>query len=157
VRRASLRNAHIPAPPRRGTRALTGGWAGWYKEVHDGKFPGMKIAAASSADTPFAVQIGRKALTMLEVVPGVTVWDLLLREHGGEDVNQIGRTPPLSSDKSATHFPILKSPPARPPRPAPSASTPCTSREDERAAAAAGQAGSGVRQRQRGPGPRRAG
>ena len=33
----------------------------------------MKIAAASSADTPLAVRIGRAALSLLEVEPGVTV------------------------------------------------------------------------------------
>ena len=78
------------------------------QDHHDGKHGGMKIAVASSADTPFAVQIGRKALTMLEVVPGVTVWELLVRDWDGRDVNQIGRSPPLSSDKSATHFPRLR-------------------------------------------------
>ena len=44
---------------------------------------------------------------MLEVVPGVTVMDVLMKGHA-EDVNQIGRTPPLSADKAATHFPRLK-------------------------------------------------
>jgi len=78
------------------------------QEFHDGKYPGMKLAAASSADTPFAVKIGRQALKMLEVVPGVTVWDCLTAAWGGKDVNQIGRSPPLSSDKAATHFPILR-------------------------------------------------
>ena len=43
------------------------------QDYHNGEYPGMRIAAASSADTPFAVKIARKALTMLEVVPGVTV------------------------------------------------------------------------------------
>lgn len=31
-----------------------------------GKYPGMRIAVASSADTPFAEKVGRKALSMLE-------------------------------------------------------------------------------------------
>ena len=62
------------------------------------------VALASSANTPFAEQIGRKALTMLEVYPGLTVWDLLMRDWGGRDVNQIGRQPPLSPNKAATHF-----------------------------------------------------
>eukprot|EP00277_Geminigera_cryophila_P031767 CAMPEP_0173062470 /NCGR_PEP_ID=MMETSP1102-20130122/3832_1 /TAXON_ID=49646 /ORGANISM="Geminigera sp., Strain Caron Lab Isolate" /LENGTH=176 /DNA_ID=CAMNT_0013929137 /DNA_START=45 /DNA_END=575 /DNA_ORIENTATION=- len=78
------------------------------QEHHDKKLEGMKIAVASSADTPKAVQIGRAALKILEVVPGTSVWDLLIADWGGEDVNQIGRSPPLSSDKSATHFPFLK-------------------------------------------------
>ncbi len=45
---------------------------------------------------------------MLEVIPGVTVWDVLMRDWDGKDINQIGRQPPLSSNKSATHFPILR-------------------------------------------------
>ena len=60
------------------------------------KYPGMKICFASSADTPFAEKIGRATLKLLEVLPGVTVWDLVLKDWDGEDVNQIGRQPPLS-------------------------------------------------------------
>ncbi|CAE7545102.1 unnamed protein product, partial [Symbiodinium natans] len=74
----------------------------------EGNYPGMKIAVASSADTPFAEKVGRKALSLLEVLPGVTVWQLLLRDWDGKDVNQIGRQPPLSSNKAMTHFPRLK-------------------------------------------------
>ncbi|CAK0895470.1 unnamed protein product [Prorocentrum cordatum] len=74
----------------------------------DGRYPGMKIAVASSADTPFAEKVGRASLALLEVLPGLTVWDMLLRDWDGRDVNQIGRQPPLSSNKSATHFPRLK-------------------------------------------------
>mmetsp|Transcript_129598 Transcript_129598/g.415575 ORF Transcript_129598/g.415575 Transcript_129598/m.415575 type:complete len:304 (+) Transcript_129598:128-1039(+) len=74
----------------------------------DGKLPGMRIAVASSADTPFAERVGRAALALLEVVPGLTVWDLLLRDWDGADVNQIGRQPPLSSNKAQTHFPRLR-------------------------------------------------
>ncbi|KAL7551934.1 hypothetical protein ACHAWF_015157 [Thalassiosira exigua] len=76
---------------------------------HDGRYPDMRVCFASSADTPLAEQIGRAALKLLEVVPGTTVWDLVVeRDWGGDDVNQIGRQPPLSSNKSATHFPILR-------------------------------------------------
>ena len=50
----------------------------------------MRIAVASSADTPFAEKVGRKALSMLEVLPGLTVWQMLLKDWKGEDVNQIG-------------------------------------------------------------------
>ena len=71
-------------------------------------YPGMKIALASSADTPFAEQVGRATLKLLEVVPGMTVWDLLMRDWNNIDVNQIGRQPPLSSNKAQTHFPRLK-------------------------------------------------
>jgi len=63
----------------------------------------------SSADTELAERIGRAALKLLEVVPGTTVWDLVVkRDWDGEDVNQIGRRPPLSANKSSTHFPILR-------------------------------------------------
>ncbi|KAL7488024.1 hypothetical protein ACHAW6_013613 [Cyclotella cf. meneghiniana] len=76
---------------------------------HDGEYPGMKVCFASSADTPLAEKIGRAALKLLEVVPGTTVWDLVVeRDWNGIDVNQIGRQPPLSANKSATHFPILR-------------------------------------------------
>eukprot|EP00913_Durusdinium_trenchii_P007996 g7501.t1 len=68
----------------------------------------MRIAVASSADTPFAEKVGRKALSMLEVLPGLTVWQMLLRDWEGRDVNQIGHSPPLSSNKAKTHFPRLK-------------------------------------------------
>jgi magnesium-dependent phosphatase 1 len=81
------------------------------QEHADGKlYPGMKIALASSADTPFAEQIGRATLQLLEVIPGeMTVWDLLMRDWDGVDVNQIGRQPPLlSSNKAKSHFPNLK-------------------------------------------------
>ena len=69
----------------------------------------MRIAIASSADTPRAVAIGRQALNMLEIIPGVSVRAAFSK---GWDPNfegnvQIGRSPPLSSDKSMTHFPIL--------------------------------------------------
>lgn len=78
------------------------------QEHADGKYPGMKIALASSADTPFAEQVGRASLKMLEVVPGMTIWDLLMRDWDGVDVNQIGRQPPLSPNKAKSHFPLLK-------------------------------------------------
>lgn len=75
----------------------------------DGKYTGMKVAFASSADTPFAEKVGRASLKLLEVVPGTTVWDLVVgRDWNGVDVNQIGRQPPLSSNKARTHFPFLK-------------------------------------------------
>jgi len=78
------------------------------QEHADNVYPGMKIALASSADTPFAEKIGRAALKMLEVLPSLTIWDLLMRDWDGVDVNQIGRQPPLSSDKSKSHFPLLR-------------------------------------------------
>ena len=78
------------------------------QEHADNQYPGMKIALASSADTPFAEKIGRASLKLLEVVPGMTVWDLLMRDWDGQDVNQIGRQPPLSSNKAKSHFPQLR-------------------------------------------------
>jgi magnesium-dependent phosphatase 1 len=75
----------------------------------DGKHGPMKVCFASSADTPFAEQIGRASLKMLEVLPGLTVWDLVVQQDwDGTDVNQIGRQPPLSSNKAASHFPRIK-------------------------------------------------
>mmetsp|Transcript_21202 Transcript_21202/g.32219 ORF Transcript_21202/g.32219 Transcript_21202/m.32219 type:complete len:211 (+) Transcript_21202:285-917(+) len=78
------------------------------QEHWDDSFRGTKVALASSACTPFAEKVGRASLKMLEVIPGVSVWDVLMRDWDGEDVNQIGRQPPLSSNKSMTHFPILR-------------------------------------------------
>lgn len=75
-----------------------------------GDYPGMRIAAASSADTPHAVKIGRSALDLLEIVPGVTAREVfnLGWPAGFEGNMQIGRTPPLSSNKARSHFPLLK-------------------------------------------------
>jgi magnesium-dependent phosphatase 1 len=75
----------------------------------DGKYSGMKVAFASSADTPFAEKVGRASLKLLEVVPGTSVWDVVTgRDWQGRDVNQIGRQPPLSANKARSHFPFLK-------------------------------------------------
>jgi len=89
--------------------ALHAGSLAALQAQYDSKYPGMRVCFASSADTPLAEQIGRAALKLLEVVPGTTVWDLVVgRDWDGEDVNQIGRQPPLSANKSATHFPRLR-------------------------------------------------
>jgi hypothetical protein len=66
------------------------------QEHADGGYPGMRICFASSADTQFAEKVGRATLKLLEVVPGMTVWDLVMRDWDKKDVNQIGRQPPLS-------------------------------------------------------------
>ncbi|KAH8094157.1 hypothetical protein JL720_4149 [Aureococcus anophagefferens] len=66
------------------------------QECHDGAHDPSRLAVASSADTPLAASIAHAALSILEVVPGVT------------DHIKIGRAPPLSSDKSKTHFPLLR-------------------------------------------------
>jgi magnesium-dependent phosphatase 1 len=79
------------------------------RQIHSGAHPAMRCATASSADTPRAVAIGRAALGIIEVVPGTTVLNVLSKgwPDGFDGHLQIGRTPPLSSDKAATHFPIL--------------------------------------------------
>ena len=78
------------------------------QQCHDGAYPTMRLAVASSADTPRAVEIGRAAMALLEVVPGVTVKEVLLEGWDDERCLQIGRSPPLSSNKAQTHFPILR-------------------------------------------------
>jgi magnesium-dependent phosphatase 1 len=80
------------------------------QEFWDGEHDPTKLAVASSADTPFAASIAQAALDMLEIVPGVTLREVLCRGHpdGLSDHIRIGRTPPLSSDKSKTHFPLIR-------------------------------------------------
>lgn len=81
------------------------------RDFYTGAFPSdVRLAAASSADTPRAVAIGRAAMSLLEVLPGVTMRQVLARgwPEGFEENLQIGRSPPLSSDKAATHFPLLQ-------------------------------------------------
>lgn len=89
--------------------SLHGGSLSALQSHLDGRYPGTRVCFASSADTELAERIGRSALRLLEVVPGTSVWDLVVeRDWGGVDVNQIGRRPPLSANKSATHFPLLR-------------------------------------------------
>lgn len=80
------------------------------QEIYLDKYPGMRIAAASSADTPQAVRIGRTAMGLLEILPGVTMREAFAKgwREGFDGNLQIGRSHPLSSDKAATHFPILR-------------------------------------------------
>jgi len=80
------------------------------QEFHDGAHDPTKLAVASSADTPFAASIAQAALDILEIVPGVTLRQVLCRGHpdGMNDHIIIGRTAPLSSDKSKTHFPLIR-------------------------------------------------
>ena len=80
------------------------------QDIYLDKYPGMRIAAASSADTPLAVNIGKTAMCILEILPGVTMRDVFAKnwEKGFEGNLQIGRTPPLSDDKATTHFPFIK-------------------------------------------------
>lgn len=76
--------------------SLHGGSLVALQEHAENKYPGMKVCFASSADTPFAEKVGRATLKLLEVIPGMTVWDLVMRDWDNQDVNQIGRQPPLS-------------------------------------------------------------
>lgn len=78
--------------------------------IHAGTYAGLRIAAASSADTSLACSIGRACLSILEVVPGVSVRDVFAMGWPTSfDGNmQIGRSPPLSDKKHISHFPILK-------------------------------------------------
>ena len=80
------------------------------QEFHDGQHDPTRLAVASSADTPFAAAIAQAALDILEIVPGVTLREVLCRGHPENmmDHIRIGRTPPLSSDKSKTHFPLIR-------------------------------------------------
>ena len=81
------------------------------QDFYSDKFPlETKIAAASSADTPLAVEIGRAAMGLLEVLPGVSMREVFAKSwpEGFEGNLQIGRSSPLSSNKAETHFPILR-------------------------------------------------
>ena len=54
------------------------------QRVLDGEYGSeMRLAAASSADTPRAVSIGRAAMALLEVRPGVTLLDAFRTAGGG--------------------------------------------------------------------------
>jgi magnesium-dependent phosphatase 1 len=82
----------------------------WLQRYYQNEFPGVRIAAASSADTPQAVRIGRAAMSIIEIFPGVTMRDVFGKgwEPSFEGNLQIGRTAPLSADKARSHFPILR-------------------------------------------------
>ena len=55
-----------------------------FQRLLDGEYgAGVRVAAASSADTPQAVRIGRAAMSLLEVVPGVTLEQAFLSIGGG--------------------------------------------------------------------------
>jgi len=43
------------------------------QDIHLNKYGDIRIAAASSANTPLAVQIGRAAMALLEIVPGISL------------------------------------------------------------------------------------
>jgi magnesium-dependent phosphatase 1 len=70
----------------------------------------IRIAAASSANTPLAVKIGRTVMSILEILPGVTMREVFAKgwPENFEGNLQIGRSPPLSPNKATTHFPILR-------------------------------------------------
>lgn len=81
------------------------------QDFYAGKYGSeMRIAAASSADTPQAEAIGKAAMNLLEVVPGVTMREVFAKgwPEGFNGNMQIGRQPPLSSNKAKSHFPFLQ-------------------------------------------------
>lgn len=80
------------------------------QDIYLDRYPGVRIAVASSADTPLAVSIGKAAMNILEILPGVTMRAVFAKgwDDGFTGNIQIGRTPPLSSNKASTHFPILR-------------------------------------------------
>eukprot|EP01038_Epipyxis_sp_PR26KG_P007818 gene7818-10620_t len=90
------------------------------QEIYLGKYPGVRIAAASTADTPFASSIAHASMRLLEIFPNVKMIDVFLKDwnfnsdeppsypHIQHPNILIGRTFPLNSEKSASHFPLLK-------------------------------------------------
>jgi magnesium-dependent phosphatase 1 len=80
------------------------------KDYYVGKFPkNCRIAAASSADNAHAVRCAHKAMSVIEILPGVTMSDVFAKnfEKGFKGNLQIGRSGKLSSNKQ-THFRELK-------------------------------------------------
>lgn len=91
-------------------------------EIHRGKYDGkcnkkyggnMRIAIASSADTAKAVGYAHKALSVIEIVPGVTIREVVNRGWKESVVQrqghiQIGRSGALSSNKAKSHFTIIQ-------------------------------------------------
>lgn len=79
------------------------------QELYTGLYPGVRVAVASSADNAKAVDCARACLKLLEVFPGVTAWEVLGKGHpaGTDGHLQIGRSPPLSANKTG-HFRELK-------------------------------------------------
>ena len=73
-----------------------GALAALQKHANDG-FPGMRLAVASSANTPFAEEIARAALELLEVTPGFSVMDLLLSDWDEVSRSGLKRTELLFS------------------------------------------------------------
>eukprot|EP00041_Stephanoeca_diplocostata_P005387 m.61138 g.61138 ORF g.61138 m.61138 type:complete len:224 (+) comp15754_c1_seq2:1819-2490(+) len=80
------------------------------QDVHDGVFPGLKCAVASTANETRSAKIAHAALDILEIKPGITVREVLSLgwERGFDGHVQIGRAPPLANDKSKAHFPRLR-------------------------------------------------
>lgn len=82
------------------------------QRIHQGEYKGMKVGIASSAVNARAVRIAKAAIRLLEIVPGVSMQQVIDSAGGGHnpvECNvQIGRTFPLSPNKGKTHFPILQ-------------------------------------------------
>ena len=87
-------------------------WSGKY-DGHCNANSDMRAAIASSADNAHAVKCAHKALSTIDIAPGVTVRQVVNRGWSDEVVGsgghiQIGRSKPLSGDKSRTHFPLIR-------------------------------------------------
>ena len=93
-----------------------------FNELYQGRYDGvcnpnindgnMRFAIASSAVTEHAVECANTALSTIEIEPGVTIRDVVNRGWNLDIVKnghiQIGRSYPLSSNKSQTHFPFIQ-------------------------------------------------
>ena len=80
------------------------------QEFHAGSYPHTKLALASSAVDANAVRIAHAALRLLEVVPGTTVYEVVMSRWPADMTGhiQIGREGLLSANKAATHFPLIQ-------------------------------------------------
>lgn len=79
----------------------------------------MKISIASSADTPLATRCAYKSLELLEILPNISLREVINNSwkntpyytnsltSTSSPYLQIGRTPPLSSNKGKTHLKII--------------------------------------------------
>lgn len=80
------------------------------QSIYQGKYTGLRCAVASSADTPRATAVAKASLSLLEIMPGITMKDVFSNgwDSTFEGNIQIGRQSPLSSNKATSHFPIIR-------------------------------------------------
>lgn len=81
------------------------------QHYYSGAYGCMRLAIASSADTPHATKIAHASLKLLEVFQGVSVQQVVNKgwPEGFTGNIQIGRQYPLTKFKATSHFPIIKS------------------------------------------------